>query len=173
MYRREREMFSIAILFTLYTSCYSLAWTENYIEAVLESRKCLNNSYTAIIDSLFVSLNDMSLVKLHYARGLELFMSRKIEKGAPLCVTLQETCSFIYRDILFARNQAIRRLEETTIYDPVRDDTLQHIQKLLADGVVRSQCAASVSDEKRHLPGIQYCFKERRKEAIRVYSRYS
>lgn len=191
-------MLYVILLLFVFSYTQAITWTEDYIEAVLDTRQCLNMSYIAILDSLFVNLDDMSLVKLHYAKGLD-YMAQKIHRGNSLCMALVETSSFIYRDIQFAKHEAIRLIEhenvmaekaasvassqgrkpknipkakEISLYDPVRNPTLEHIAQLLSSGTIKSQCDAIVTNEKRHIHKIKHCIKEKRKAAIFVYTRF-
>lgn len=161
----------------------------------MNSRKCLNQTQITIIDSLFTKFSDTSLARLHYAKGLQ-YLAQKLQRGGPLCQSMVETSSFIYRDIKWARDESARRREyedaeimknekkhgirprplhkKNLLHDPLRDETLSYIINLLHDGTIKSQCDASVKDitKDSYFPVMQRCFKEKRKEAVFMYTRY-
>lgn len=81
-------------------------WSTDYVEAVLDARYCMNQSHTAILDRLFERMHDMELTKLYYARGLNFFGTR-VQRGVDTCTALLETAGYIYRDILYGRQETI------------------------------------------------------------------
>ncbi len=81
-------------------------WSTEYIEAVLDARLCMNQSHTAVLDRLFEKMHDMELTKLYYARGLNFFGTR-VQRGVDTCTAMLETASYVYRDMLYGRQETI------------------------------------------------------------------
>lgn len=51
-------------------------------------------------------MRDMDLTKLYYARGLNFFGTR-VQRGVDTCTALLETAGYIYRDMLYGRQEII------------------------------------------------------------------
>src|ERR1700761_9734569 len=178
------DMILTILLFLLTIKINALAWTEPYVDAVLESRQCFNQSFISIMDSLFEQLHDMKLTKYYYARGLS-YISHKLQNGHQhhlLCPSLIETVSYVYRDIQWGRQEAINfeyhqskvtdeRYKKEFRYDETRDPTINHIHNLLTSNIIKERCE-QLHIQKDQLSYIRECTKEKRKEVIKVYTRF-
>lgn len=183
-----------------------LGWSEAYVEAVLDARQCMNNSYIAIFDSLFIYSPDMELSKLYYARGLNHFAAR-LQRMPDTCLAIMDAVTFIYRDMQYGRQEqlnlqyheeekalrdeasrkvitnggtakeaeeaakAVAQRPQTRPRNVVKDDrrdlTIEHIQQMLTNNVVRPAC------DRVEVTPLQFgvmsrCLREKRKDAIAI-----
>lgn len=103
-------------------------WTSDYVEAVLEGRHCMNQSYTALLDRLFEPMRDMELTKLYYAKGMN-FMGTRIQRGTDVCTAILETAGHVYREMLYGRQYLVnwkfheneRRIREAAAAQVIRN----------------------------------------------------
>lgn len=179
-------------------SVHSIAWTKPYVDAVMESRQCFNTSYMSIIDSLFIHLSDTTLATYYYSRGLS-FLGDRIISDREICQSIIETASHIYNDILWDVKEAVNlqyhkeqeiinnmkvislqeskelRNKARIRYDKTRDSTIHHIQGLLTSNTIKEQCETfknENADQPSQIHSIKKCIKDKRKQAIMVYTRF-
>ena len=92
-------MNAVIFTFLFINNIQCIAWTPEYIDAVLESRSCFNESYMSLIESLFDYIPDIKLKNMYYAKGLS-FLGQKLHRNDELCQSIVDTMTYVYRDII-------------------------------------------------------------------------
>jgi hypothetical protein len=178
-------MFAVAIIVTLTLILLArdvgamprTAYTEAYINALLELHKCFSEEQMTVTDSLFNELTNVTTMKLYYAQLLE-FMAHRLQRGSPLCQSMVEAADVIYRQMAWDRRarQHARTKDEADpraqLYYDELDATIAHFMELVTKHTLRAECDATITSQWRNQGprwrALIVCTKERRKVAVRA-----
>lgn len=147
-------------------------WTPEYIDALLLTRQCYDDHVLSLMDSFTESLNETKLIAQFRARTMTI-LAYRIDRHEPFCVSLVESASHIYRELMWHNKQDIRRMTKKKVVPLVhkgREATLSHLQLALSNNEIRHACESLSSP---NMTLLRPCVRDKRKDSMRAYTRYT
>lgn len=147
-------------------------WTPEYTDALLLTRHCYDNHVLTLLDSFIEPLNETKLIDHFRARTMTI-LAHRIDRQEPFCVSIVESASHIYRELMWHNKQDIRRMTKKKVVPLMhkgRVATIAQLQLALSNNEIRHACESLSSP---NMTLLRPCVKDKRKDSMRAYTRFT